>query len=613
MSGHLLRRNSSKEGLQNLLRVTAQRSIEDAEEIERERRRRARERQGDQDPHTHTGPASTTSPTPDNRLPELYPMCESELKASGCQLALEEDEGFSDWTQRLEKRRQRHLEEQESSEDHQPQQQNQPQNHPQPQQHHPQQHHPQQHHPQQQLQPQQHHPQQQQNQPQQHQPKQQQQPQLLRLNRASPIRPCLKTRPGPGPEEREEKDVEWERRASNKTQDTSRRVTDDKVVEKKKSELKISYTSKVMRHVNSNGEAAGAEVTSYLVAGKLSPSRSGSLGGQRPEEVDGEVPGGQLETEKTPGQGQSTLEQLKQRQQEDQEEMEELNRRREEKRRAREEEEHQREKEEQHRQEQEEEERKRVKDGIESRRMAASERRMKNLSISSIEGDESFSPFSPMSPTFKNDTEERMMSENTGTINERTESLNRSLQKSNSIKKTQPPIPISKIDNRLEQYTHAIETSSMEAKAARQQALADLPSPTEPVASKKNLFEAGEAWSQPPRETPSKDTEGLNVGVADLIHQWVKGNPDGSCKSLSKPAEVKAGDVLSKKNLWENLGDSSPSGRAGKGASSGKKYKFVMMAQESKYEKVHHVGDDDYNEHTNGKSIGPTYPSAAFY
>uniref|UniRef100_A0AAZ3PI94 Lymphocyte-specific protein 1 n=1 Tax=Oncorhynchus tshawytscha TaxID=74940 RepID=A0AAZ3PI94_ONCTS len=316
-------------------------------------------------------------------------------------------------------------------------------------------------------------------------------------------------------------------------------------------------------------------------------SRSGSLGGQRQEEVDGEVPGGQLETEKTPGQGQGTLEQLRQRQQEDQEEMEELNRRREEKRRAREEEEHQREKEEQHRQEQEE-EKKRVKDGIESRRMAASERRMKNLSISSIEGDESFSPFSPMSPTFK--------------INERTESLNRSLQKSNSIKKSQPPIPISKIDNRLEQYTHAIETSSMEAKAARQQALTDLPSPTEPVASKKNLFEAGEAWSQPPRETPSKDTEGLNVGVADLIHQWVKGNPDGSCKSPSKPAEVKAGDVLSKKNLWENLGDSSPSGRAGKGASSGKKYKFVMMAH-GKYEKVA-VGDDDYNEHTNGKSTG---------
>uniref|UniRef100_A0A4W5MHB5 Lymphocyte specific protein 1 a n=1 Tax=Hucho hucho TaxID=62062 RepID=A0A4W5MHB5_9TELE len=203
--------------------------------------------------------------------------------------------------------------------------------------------------------------------------------------------------------------------------------------------------------------------------------------------------------------------------------MEELNRRREERRKAREEEEHLREKEEQHRQEQEEEEKKSVKDGMERRRASASERRMKNLSISSIEGDESFSPFSPMSPTLKNDTEERMTSENTSTINERTESLNRSLQKSNSIKKTQPPIPISKIDNRLEQYTHAIE-------------------------------------------------------------------------------EVKAGDVLSKKNLWENLGDSSPSGRLGKGASSGKKHKFVMMAH-GKYEKVA-VGDDDYNEHTNGKSTG---------
>ncbi|XP_029624275.1 caldesmon, smooth muscle isoform X1 [Salmo trutta] len=388
-----------------------------------------------------------------------------------------------------------------------------------------------------------------------------------------------------------------------KDMDETQKEMDDTPKEMVETQIVLDETPKDMDETQIVMDETPKEMdempTSYLFVTE-GDSRSGSLGGQRKEEVDGEVPVGLLETEKTPGQGLGTLEQLRQRQQEDQEEMEELNRRREEKRRAREEEEHQREKEEQHRQEQEEEERKRVKDGMESKRMSASERRMKNLSISSIEGDESFSPFSPMSPTFKNDTEERMTSENTCTINERTESLNRSLQKSNSIKKTQPPIPISKIDNRLEQYTHAIETSSKEAKAARQQALMDLPSPTEPVASKKNLFEAGEAWSQTPRETPSKDTEGLNVGVADLIHQWVKGNPDGSCKSLSKPAEVKAGDVLSKKNLWENLGDSSPAGRAGKGASSGKKYKFVMMAH-GKYEKVA-IGDDDYNEHTNGKS-----------
>ncbi|XP_029624278.1 caldesmon, smooth muscle isoform X2 [Salmo trutta] len=390
-----------------------------------------------------------------------------------------------------------------------------------------------------------------------------------------------------------------------KDMDETQKEMDDTPKEMVETQIVLDETPKDMDETQIVMDETPKEMdempTSYLFVTE-GDSRSGSLGGQRKEEVDGEVPVGLLETEKTPGQGLGTLEQLRQRQQEDQEEMEELNRRREEKRRAREEEEHQREKEEQHRQEQEEEERKRVKDGMESKRMSASERRMKNLSISSIEGDESFSPFSPMSPTFKNDTEERMTSENTCTINERTESLNRSLQKSNSIKKTQPPIPISKIDNRLEQYTHAIETSSKEAKAARQQALMDLPSPTEPVASKKNLFEAGEAWSQTPRETPSKDTEGLNVGVADLIHQWVKGNPDGSCKSLSKPAEVKAGDVLSKKNLWENLGDSSPAGRAGKGASSGKKYKFVMMAH-GKYEKVA-IGDDDYNEHTNGKSTG---------
>uniref|UniRef100_A0A3P9ADQ8 Lymphocyte specific protein 1 a n=1 Tax=Esox lucius TaxID=8010 RepID=A0A3P9ADQ8_ESOLU len=293
--------------------------------------------------------------------------------------------------------------------------------------------------------------------------------------------------------------------------------------------------------------------------------------GQQVEEVDGGAHEGLMETQQKLGQGHGTLEQLRQRQQEDQEEMEEVNRRREERNRAREEEEQRRGEEESHKQKQVEEETRTVNEGIDRRR-ASAERRLKNLSISSNEGDESLGHFSPMSPTFK--------------LNERTESLNRSLQKSNSIKKTEPPLPISKIDNRLEQYTHAIE----EAKVAKQQALTDLPSPSEPVASKKSLFEAGEAWSQTPKGTPSKDTEGLKVGVADLIHQWVKGNPDGSCKSPSSiPAEVKAGDVLSKKNLWENVGDSPSPGRVGKGA-AGKKYKFVMMAH-GKYEKVA-VGDD---------------------
>ncbi|CAL8375322.1 unnamed protein product [Arctogadus glacialis] len=52
MSTALLRRDSSKQGLQKLLRVTAQRSLEDAEEVEREQRRRRRESHSHpEDPH----------------------------------------------------------------------------------------------------------------------------------------------------------------------------------------------------------------------------------------------------------------------------------------------------------------------------------------------------------------------------------------------------------------------------------------------------------------------------------------------------------------------------------------------------------------------------------
>lgn len=42
-----------------------------------------------------------------------------------------------------------------------------------------------------------------------------------------------------------------------------------------------------------------------------------------------------------------------------------------------------------------------MKEDIERRRMEAAEKRMKRFSISSTEGDESFNPLSPKSPTFK--------------------------------------------------------------------------------------------------------------------------------------------------------------------------------------------------------------------
>uniref|UniRef100_A0A8D0KRD8 Lymphocyte specific protein 1 n=1 Tax=Strix occidentalis caurina TaxID=311401 RepID=A0A8D0KRD8_STROC len=57
-------------------------------------------------------------------------------------------------------------------------------------------------------------------------------------------------------------------------------------------------------------------------------------------------------------------------------------------------------------------------------------------------------------------------------------------EESNSIKKTQPPLPVSKIDDRLEQYTQAIETSTKAPKPVRQPSL-DLPTTSMMVASTK--------------------------------------------------------------------------------------------------------------------------------
>uniref|UniRef100_A0A3B1JY03 Lymphocyte specific protein 1 a n=1 Tax=Astyanax mexicanus TaxID=7994 RepID=A0A3B1JY03_ASTMX len=77
---------------------------------------------------------------------------------------------------------------------------------------------------------------------------------------------------------------------------------------------------------------------------------------------------------------------------------------------------------------------------------------------------------------------------------------------SNSFKKTQPPVLLSKIDDRLEQYTHAVEISAKEPKTVKAAAV-DMPSVPEPVTAKKNLFEAGEAWNQTTfKGTPSKNT-----------------------------------------------------------------------------------------------------------
>ncbi|KAF1472120.1 Lymphocyte-specific protein 1, partial [Megadyptes antipodes antipodes] len=160
------------------------------------------------------------------------------------------------------------------------------------------------------------------------------------------------------------------------------------------------------------------------------------------------------------------------------------------------------------------------------------------------------------SPTSLEEEEEELCSDHTAVcstkITDRTESLNRSIKKSNSIKKTQPPLPVSKIDDRLEQYTQAIETSTKAPKPVRQPSL-DLPTTSMMVASTKSLWETGEVAAQ----------------------SAVKSLP---CK------DIVAGDIVSKRSLWEQKGNPKSETNI-KSAPSGKKYKFVATGH-GQYKKV---------------------------
>ncbi|KAM5183863.1 lymphocyte-specific protein 1 isoform 2-T2 [Callospermophilus lateralis] len=141
----------------------------------------------------------------------------------------------------------------------------------------------------------------------------------------------------------------------------------------------------------------------------------------------------------------------------------------------------------------------------------------------------------PLSPTTK--------------LADRTESLNRSIEKSNTVKRSQPALPIAKIDERLEQYTQAIESAGRTPRLSRQ---ASIELPSMAVASTKSLWETGEMQTLSSAKTPS-------------------------CK------DIVAGD-MSKKSLWELRGDPTPSPSI-KATPSGKRYKFVATGH-GKYEKV---------------------------
>ncbi|XP_016411091.1 lymphocyte-specific protein 1-like isoform X3 [Sinocyclocheilus rhinocerous] len=509
MSSSILRRHSSKKGLENLQRITVQRSLEDAEEIERERRRHART-------------SSSTEPSQPTGTPQDSPRTAQPLDNQGqndlvpsCPFSLEEDEGFSDWTH-LSGRKQgqtehkdvethlngsRHSKLQLCSSS-----------------------------------------------------AQQSKPHDINVFDSTPF---IQTRPPLSNQQNLDEDgddEDWgareqERRdninaAEREEGETGRWCAEEGYPRRvkghessfwkkqnqscdmdekreKKAEMKISYTSTVL--LQQNGRQY---------------STNGQEGRRTNDSVSEEVfVKSSEENQQHRETGDQTHEEVQRRMRE------------------------------------EERERKR-RDVME---------KLKRLSISSGDPEEPFSPLSPRSPSYMAEGEE-WQSEDTSSITERTESLNRSIKKKNSIKKTQPPTIISKLDGRLEQYNHAIEESCKEGNVVK---VMDVPTPPEPVSARKTLFEAGEAWNQNSiKAVSSKDTEGMKVGVSDLINQWVKGNCDVSTKSPSSKADdVKAGEVRNIKSIWENLGDASSQDKPNAKGLAGKRYKFVESGH-GKYEKV---------------------------
>ncbi|XP_041845071.1 lymphocyte-specific protein 1-like isoform X2 [Melanotaenia boesemani] len=519
MSESIRRRSSSRQLLQNLIRVTAQRSQEDAEEVEREQRRRARERQrGEESP-------SRPEPTQHDNLTHNTESDE-ELKPS-CSLVLDEDEGFSDWSHRLENRNEHEVQDDCKAKE-------------------------------------------------------------------------QRTSAHPGPEKEKEQEYEEDDRGKPKqrSSDDATALSPEKTPPTKNSS-RTSYSSSVFLSQDARLQhSAGrpADRTSYLAAGTMRP-RGGAC------RVDGEV---EQEVQKEDEEEAEEVQQTLQGKLESTETWPNL---------GHEEDQEGRELSFTHEQKEdfhwerrsgvleEEEQRMQNKRSVEGRGRRSEEvNRSPGSLCSSSEGEESLSCYGPMSPTFKklliqfypDEVNSRVSADGKCSITERTESLKRS---TSNIKKTQ--LPVSKIDKRLEQYTHALEECRSSCPV-----LTDLTTFSEPVASKKNLFEAGEAWNQNVISvTPSKDADGLKVGVADLIHQWVKGSEDGSrCSSPSKPADIKPGGVLNKKNLWESLGDTL-SARDGKECST-KPYKYVVTGH-GKYEKV--SADNGCTEDINYQADGEFY------
>lgn len=233
------------------------------------------------------------------------------------------------------------------------------------------------------------------------------------------------------------------------------------------------------------------------------------------------------------------FERMRQKQQEAEAELEELKRKREERRKVLEEEERQRKQEEAERKAKEEEEKRKMKEEIERRRAEAAEKRQKVDDTMDGEG-KPFKCLSPRGSSLK--------------IEERAEFLNKSAQKS-TMKTSHCPV-VSKIDNRLEQYTSAAQRENKESRSPRSGAV-DLPMVTDSIRNIKSMWEKGNVFSSPGSGGSTfKEAAVIKTGVAGRINDWLNKTPEGSKTSGGRPVDLKPVDVTNKRSLWENKGAS---------------------------------------------------------
>nr|XP_040030202.1 caldesmon 1a isoform X2 [Gasterosteus aculeatus aculeatus] len=241
------------------------------------------------------------------------------------------------------------------------------------------------------------------------------------------------------------------------------------------------------------------------------------------------------------------FEKMRQKQQEAEAELEELKRKREERRKVLEEEERQKKQEEAERKAREEEEKRKMKEEIERRRAEAAEKRQKVEDTMDGEG-RPFKCVSPRGSSLK--------------IGERAEFLNKSAQKS-TLKAAHSPV-VSKIDNRLEQYTSAAQRENKESRSPRSGA-ADLPVVTDSIRNIKTMWERGNVFGTPGSGgIPFKEAAVMKTGVAGRINDWLNKTPESGKALGGRPADLKPVDVTNKRSLWENKG-ASPTKMAGGG------------------------------------------------